>query len=207
VLLVLWGGLTREPYKSSHPIGAVSSQMPCSCGALRRQAEHGCVQECGLFGDEVGASGDRTTPTGRRQSACRSSPYEQTTIKPPPSGRESWQCAHGERRHDAGPAATMRLRGTAGRASVQHGRGITDASDKDAGTWARPPRATGCRPLLRVGRGVVGVVVCKRQMGSKRESSAPLGRSVLTPAYGPNVATAIAANWSVPIYVGDARAA
>lgn len=80
--------------------------MPLSCGALRHQGEHGCVQECGLFGDEVGASGDRTTPTGRRQSACQRLPYEQTTIKPPPSGCEAWQCAHGERRHDAGPAAT-----------------------------------------------------------------------------------------------------
>jgi len=86
--------------------GTVSSRIPCSCGAPRRQGDYGCVQECGLFGDEVGASGDRRTPTGRRQSVCQRSPYKQTTIKPPPSGREAWQCAHGERRHDAGPAAT-----------------------------------------------------------------------------------------------------
>ena len=70
--------------------------------------------------------------------------------------------------------------GTPGPTSVQHGRKLTDASDKDAGRRARPTRAIGCRLPLRVDRVVVGVVICKRQMGSKRESSAPLGRSILT---------------------------
>jgi len=35
-----------------------------------------------------------------------------------------------------------RLCGAAGPTSVQHGRGITDASDKDVGRWARPTWAT-----------------------------------------------------------------
>lgn len=51
-----------------------------------------------------------------------------------------------------------RPRGTAGQASVQHGRKLTDASDKDAGRWARPTWATADRLAFRVDRVVVGPV-------------------------------------------------
>ena len=159
--------------------GAVSSRLPCSRSAPRRQGKHGRIQRCVLLGMRWGRPRiARRRPTGgsppgngpcniRRRSDRRivgTEPCSARTV--------------------SGYTTPVRLRprprGLAGPTSVQHGRKLTDASDKDAGRWAGPTWATVDRLPLRVDRVVVGVVVCKRQMGSKRESSAPLGRSVLT---------------------------
>ena len=128
----------RFPFRiDSLPGGAVSSRMPYSCGALLHQGGHGCVQECGLLGDEVVAFGARTTLTNRRQSAWQWSPQSRRQ-----SGRRILGAKPGSARTVSGNRTPVRLRprprGTAGQASVQHGRELTETSDKDAGRWARP---------------------------------------------------------------------